>query len=68
MIREYIVEITNEVMPDAFERFENEYTPEQELIRCKDCKYYDPDCQTCDNGLDGIFIPTWFCPDGKRKD
>ena len=39
-----------------------------ELIRCKDCKYYDPDCQICDNGLDSIFPPDWFCADGERRE
>ena len=37
-----------------------------ELIRCKDCKYYDSDTQSCLNGLDGIFTPEWFCADGER--
>ena len=37
-IREYIVKITDEVIPDGFERFENEYAPEGELVRCKDCE------------------------------
>ena len=39
MIKEYIVAITNDVIPDGFERFEDEYSPERELVRCKDCTY-----------------------------
>lgn len=38
------------------------------VVRCKDCKHYDPDCQSCDNGLDGIFTPDWFCADGEPKE
>ena len=37
------------------------------IVRCEDCKHYDPDCQSCDNGLGGIFTPDWFCAGGKRK-
>ena len=39
-----------------------------ELIRCKDCKHYDSDTQSCLDGLDGIFQPDWFCADGERKE
>lgn len=42
-IREYIVKITDEVIPDGFERFENEYAPEGQLVRCKDCKNSNTD-------------------------
>ena len=72
-IREYIVKITDEVEPDGFERFEDEYAPEGELVRCKDCEYYNrfgsKNIGTCRN----IEIPNrtieenWFCADGKRK-
>ena len=40
---------------------------EPEIVRCKDCKHYDPDTQSCNNGLDGIFLPDWFCADGERR-
>ena len=39
-----------------------------ELIRCKDCKYYDIETQSCLGALDGIFQPDWYCADGERKD
>lgn len=39
---------------------------EPEIIRCADCKHYDPDAQSCNDGLDGIFLPDWFCADGER--
>lgn len=38
-----------------------------EIIRCKDCKHYDHDTQSCNDGLDGIFLPDWFCADGERR-
>ena len=41
---------------------------EPEIVRCKDCKHYDQDTQSCNNGLDGIFLPDWFCADGERRD
>ena len=40
---------------------------ETEIIRCKGCKHYDHDTQSCNNGLDGIFLPDWFCADGERR-
>jgi len=75
MIKEYIVEITDEVMPYAFERFENEYAPEQELIRCKDCKFRQSgviriidgkECNLCEV-VKGYKPADWFCADGKRR-
>ena len=38
MTREYVVKVTDELVPDAFQRFENEWSPEQEIVRCRDCK------------------------------
>ena len=40
---------------------------EPEIVRCKDCKHYDQDTQSCNDGLDGIFLPDWFCADGERR-
>ena len=42
--------------------------PKTEVVRCKDCKHYDSETQSCLDGLDGIFQPDWFCADGTRKD
>ena len=39
-----------------------------DIVRCKDCKHYDADEQSCLDGLDGIFLPDWFCADGVKKD
>lgn len=73
MFKEYIVKITNEVLPNAFSLFETEYSPEQELVRCKECKNW------VDNGADIDELPYWlpckgemrrpdyFCADGKRR-
>jgi hypothetical protein len=47
----------------------NKLLKEQEaVVRCKDCKHYDPEEQRCGDGLDGIFAPDWFCADGERKE
>ena len=66
MIREYIIKINENDLVDSggIKRIEGM----SELVRCKDCKHYDPDTQSCNDGLDGIFLPDWFCADGKRKD
>ena len=39
----------------------------QQLIRCKDCRWYDEKISFCDN----CYLPreqTFFCADGKLKD
>lgn len=36
----------------------------EELIRCGDCKYWNPwNCQK----EGGVRSPDWFCADGKRR-
>lgn len=72
MIKEYIVQITDSVRPDAFARFEDYYAPEQELVRCKDCKHYkDGFCYNPntydDEKTRGNTVPNWFCGDGERE-
>jgi len=71
MTKEYIVEVCNDLVINAFDRFENDWSPD-ELIRCKDCKYGTPImkygaiplilCRGTDHDLN------WFCADGKRKE
>lgn len=43
----------------------------QPVVRCKDCKYRDPEDHKCDCGHDIQWqLPRsddWFCADGKRK-
>lgn len=55
MIREYVVKVTDTFLPGAFQRFESEWSPEQELIRCKDCKHWDK--TTREEGNDCILGP-----------
>ena len=43
-------------------------TWQPQIVRCKDCKYYDSFSQECRNGLDGIFTGEWFCADGVKRD
>ena len=40
---------------------------EQEVVRCRDCKYYRKD--TCSAGAGMAFPPPgdWFCADGERR-
>ena len=40
---------------------------DKEIVRCKDCKWYDEEISMCDN----CELPrerTFFCADGERKD
>ena len=63
-MKEFIVRVID---PEEIQWYEEE--PEiPELVRCKDCKHYDSETQSCLDGLDGIFQPEWFCADGERKD
>ena len=63
-MKEYIVKIYTQETIDLFDA----YNDHSVLIRCKDCKHYDSFTQQCQNGLDGIFTPEWFCADGERKE
>ena len=77
MIREYVVQVTDSVIPDAFQRFENELSPEQELVRCKDCIHRE-NSKKCILAAVAktkncpVFLfdnsGEWFCADGKRGD
>ena len=62
MMREYIVKVTDSVWPDGILRFEEEFAPEQELVRCKDCKHRLECNYWIENGDD------WYCADGERRD
>ena len=52
------------------ERLEELPSAEPEIIRCKDCKYRDPEDKSCGCGHDIIWQlsrdDNWFCADGKR--
>ena len=39
-----------------------------EIVRCKDCKYYDYFSEQCRNGIDGIMTPNFYCANGEKKD
>ena len=43
-----------------------------ELVRCKDCKYRDPEDRKCDCGHGILWqLPrddNWFCADGERRE
>lgn len=79
MIREYVVKVTDTFLPGAFQRFESAWAPEQELIRCKDCKHATMTsdgmmCKYCAMDTDDFgdqrdvyHDADWFCADGERK-
>lgn len=70
MIKEYVVKITDEVIPDAFARFESDFSPEGEIIRCKNCKWHSEKgfCKHPNGGAGNIRPVNWFCADGECKD
>lgn len=45
--------------------------PSIDIVRCKECKYRDPEDKKCDCGHDIIWqLPrndNWFCADGERR-
>lgn len=75
MIREYVVKVTDALVPDAFQRFENEWSPEQEVVRCKDCKHkgisyeciLDRDLEEYGSHRTQEY-DNWYCADGERRD
>ena len=44
-----------------------EVLKEQQIIRCKDCKYYNSLMGHCKDGR-SYPSPKWFCADGERKE
>ncbi len=73
MIKEYIVKVTDEVLPNAFLWFETEYSPEQELVRCEDCKHYryyglsQDTVSECELDICPNPARDWFCAEGERQ-
>lgn len=53
-------------------QYESGWSKVQPLIRCKDCKYRDPEDHKCDCGHDIRWqLPredNWFCADAERKE
>ena len=60
--REFIVDLSWE--PDQHGM---EMAGFPELVRCKNCKHYDAQCQSCER-IDGILAENFYCADGVRKD
>lgn len=38
-----------------------------ELIRCRDCRWWDKGTEQCSYRRIGTCPPNWFCADGERK-
>lgn len=48
------------------EGFADSWVIREDIVRCKDCKWYDEQISLCDNcGLPRE--QTFFCADGKRR-
>lgn len=67
-----MVKVTDALVPDAFQRFENEWSPEQEIVRCKDCIYWKNGHSNyyVHNWLPCMEIETnreWFCAEGRKE-
>ena len=65
--KEFIIRTS---IPEEIEFYEEEETPE--LVRCKDCKYWQTNTQFCTRWSAPFATqhtsPDWFCADGERKD
>lgn len=66
MVHEYIIKISDEIMEEEIA------DRPQELVRCKDCKWWKRrECGTygtCENmNMEGFFDSDWFCADGERR-
>ena len=63
---EYIIRVNDNDMVDSngIKRIEEMH----ELIRCKDCKNYNPMNYECNARMGWFYAkPDWFCADGERR-
>ena len=61
-MKEYIVQARAQETIDSFDAYNA-----PEIIRCKNCKYYDGNGTCMKNGI-AFLTDNWFCADGERKD
>lgn len=40
---------------------------QQQIVRCKDCRYLNEDSEICVIGIMHGYRDTWFCADGERR-
>lgn len=67
MIKEYIIKIDDDQNKKDIHGGFPLIEPPLELVRCKDCKWYDERISMCDNcGLPREQM--FFCADGRRRD
>lgn len=66
MVREYIVQVSDELDPMAFEKFERYWSPER-LFRCKSCGYYIKGKCIRSGMLDPWRNEDWFCADAYER-
>lgn len=65
------VRVINKGTPDSFsvgvELEDASDVDVAEVVRCKDCKWYDKTMNICGN-LHYMMQPDWFCADGERSE
>lgn len=70
IIKKPVLRISKYLSTDFVEY--RKYVDWEPLVRCKDCKYYDPEDKKCDCGHGILWqLPrhdNWFCADGKRRE
>ena len=60
-------ELLNALQYDRGQYMKGYADRDTEIVRCKDCVYWDSQCQSCEL-IDGIMNPDFFCANGVRKD
>ena len=53
------------LVADALELLKEQ---QPKIIMCKDCRYYDALTESCNDGIDGIMLPEFYCGNAEPKD
>ena len=61
----YVSAVFSDAIDDALALLK-EQEGQTEIVRCKDCKYYDGNGTCMKNGI-ALLPDYWFCADGDRK-
>lgn len=64
-MKEYI--ITDDFIDDFTKKFASAQGQLTELIRCKDCKFYEPESYQCTMVI-GTWFPEEYCNSSERKE
>lgn len=66
-LEDTLAKILNSADKFAESLFECRKAEMVDVVRCKDCKYYNKSIRLCDIGHSAC-DPDWFCADMKRRD